>query len=414
MCLNPHLLLGYKVYYKGYEKTLLFWNTAPEEYFRGYVNISDAIKEKRAGGRLVKDLVKYGLLSCNYYNNGDFMIKAPIIFNIRFEIPCRTCLACTRSRAKEWSIRCHLESLRHKDNYFITLTYNEKSVPRNYFRVYDAENDDFKTRSVMTLNKPHTIQFMKSLRQLFSRDFSHTGIRFFMCGEYGTSTARPHYHYILFNLPLNDLVLIGHSKTGNPLYRSKTIERVWKYGFVTVQKYSIETARYTAQYCCKKLNKSQAKLQSREMEFINMSRSPGIGSQYFFENCDKIYNVKDGSVIDNFNFVVNKNGDIKKETFSMPKAFLRYFKYFTDLKREIDTEDGQLRGLLNEQGDFIFDVLNLKKFNSSLYMEEQTKTNMNAYGFDYEKDRYSPRYLLYLDRIMRDSKEKFKIIRNSC
>lgn len=409
MCLNPHLLLGKKIIYKGYEKTLLYWNTSFEDYKRGFINIS---KLDHIPYKLSCDLIKYGLMRCS--SNGSYTVYDDIIFDVRFEIPCKKCLECTRSRAREWALRCHFESLLHKDNYFVTLTYNDENIPLNYYSLLDTSTGEYHRTCVKTLSKPHTISFMKLLRQKFKREKNHDGIRFFMCGEYGTKSNRPHYHYILFNLPLDDLILIGKSKTGHDLYRSPFIESVWKRGFVTVQKYSIETARYTAQYCCKKLDKKGSFIQGREMEFINMSRNKGIGMDYLLKNCNSIYNLKDLNVIDSFYFTTLKNGDYKREKYSMPQSFTRYFKPVTDSKRSLDTEHGSLRCLLNDNNEFIYDVLQYKKFECQLYCENYLKSKMNAYGFNYDTDRYSEKYLEYLSIIRNEEETKFKIIRNSC
>ncbi len=44
-----------------------------------------------------------------------------------------------------------------------------------------------------------------------------------MCGEYGEMTKRPHYHAIVFNLPIPDLKYYKSSKYGDTYYNSKTI-----------------------------------------------------------------------------------------------------------------------------------------------------------------------------------------------
>lgn len=407
MCLNPKYLLALKVRYKGYEKYVLFWDTSYEEYCRGFVSPSI----DRISFKTMSQLVKYGICMCS----GDkYRVIKPVCFDIRIELPCKKCIECTRSRAREWSIRCELESQLYKENYFVTLTYNNENVPFNFYSVYDCETDTYLKKRVMTLEKTHTFKFMKLLRQNYKRKFNHDNIRFFMCGEYGTKFERPHYHYILFNLPIYDLELIGHSKNGFPLYRSRFLEKSWKYGFVTIQKYSIETARYTAQYCCKKMSKAEAKLQCREPEFINMSRNKGIGFQWFAENVDKIYNLK-GDFVDSSIYhcdVKGKNYNVS--TFDIPKAFTRYFKPVTDSKRGLDTEHGSMRCLLNNYNEEIYQVLLYKRDIDKINAEKKLALNMQKYGFCYETDRYSKKYLDYLDILRREIEKKFKVCRNIC
>lgn len=48
------------------------------------------------------------------------------------------------------------------------------------------------------------------------------------------------------------------SPSGEPIYTSPTLERLWSYGFVTVGTVTFESAAYVARYCLKKINGSQA------------------------------------------------------------------------------------------------------------------------------------------------------------
>lgn len=397
MCLNPFMLLCKKVVYKGVEKTVLLWHTTLDEYFNGFTSIDCG--DSRLSSRLCEQLHKYGL-------------SLPVRFDTRIELPCRNCLECTKQRAREWSLRCHFEALKYKHNYFVTLTYNDKYLPRNRVYKYDVDNDIYNVSYVPTLKKEHCFKFMKHLRTVFKRDYSHDGIRFFMCGEYGSSSQRPHYHYNLFNLPLNDLFLFSHSKTGFPIYRSKTLERCWKYGFVTVQPYTIETARYTAQYCCKKLNKEQSCLVGREMEFVNMSRMPAIGSYWFYSNFDKILSKKDGIYDDKIYISNHSNDELSVDTFRCPKAFLRKLLPVTDKKRGLDTDFiNDLSFVLNDDNITLYKAYLELKEQNSLNADISLKCEMSKFGFDYE-NRYSLVYLDYLNIKARSILSKFPIIRN--
>ena len=64
---------------------------------------------------------------------------------------------------------------------FVTLTYDDDHLPE-----YNS------------LNYKHFQDFMKRLRK------SHSGVRFYMCGEYGEDFSRPHYHALLFNCFFSD------------------------------------------------------------------------------------------------------------------------------------------------------------------------------------------------------------------
>lgn len=401
MCLSPIRLLSKKVIYKGVEKSILFWHTSSYEYERGFVTLS--ADDDRLSYSLFNQIKKYNL-------------SFPITFDVRLELPCRKCLECTKSRAKEWSLRCSLEASNYDCNYFVTLTYNNKYLPYNNFYSWNADENCFTKKSVPTLKKEHCFAFMKHLRTVFKREFNHDGIRFFMCGEYGTKNLRPHYHFNIFNLPLNDLYLYSTSKSGYPIYRSPTLERCWKFGFVTVKPFTTETARYTAQYCCKKMNKNQSALSGRLMEYVNMSRRGGIGSLYFYKNCDKLLSKVDGTYCDCI-YLSNSNskGEYYSEKFSCPSAFYRLLKPLTDSSRGIDTEFvNDIAFVLNNDNVFLYDAYKECIADKQIYSENKLSCDMSKLGYDYSHDRFSDKYLSFLTEKSIDILSKFPILRDRC
>lgn len=183
-------------------------------------------------------------------------------------LPCGQCESCLKQRAKVWAIRCCLEASLYSDNYFVTLTYD------------DLHNPGF-------ISKKDFRKFIKNVRNKFGY-----GIRFFGCGEYGTTTQRPHYHLILFNLKLDDVKFYSHGSSGSSYFVSKVLQECWPYGFITLGDVTFASANYVARYCQKKVGTPS---------FISMSNHPGIGAAYFDKkkdiiyDCDKVY-LPDGSV----------------------------------------------------------------------------------------------------------------------
>lgn len=180
-------------------------------------------------------------------------------------VPCGKCIGCKLDRAKEWSLRIMLEASLYDDslNHFVTLTYDDEHNP-------------------VTLVKKHVQDFMKRLRSRFS----DRKIRFFLCGEYGGSTARPHYHLVLMNCPLDDLEPF-YKVHFNGLYTSKLINECWhNKGMVTIGSLTVKSAGYTARYCLKKTGESRddkVRMLKHGLvpEFTLMSRNPGIGAYAF-------------------------------------------------------------------------------------------------------------------------------------
>lgn len=196
-----------------------------------------------------------------------------------FDIPCGRCLGCRLDYSKSWSERILLECESWKYNWFLTLTYDDDHL------VFD------KSEHNPTLVKRHFQCFMKALRQYLDRKGLES-VRFYGCGEYGDESLRPHYHIIVFNLPLDDLVYYGDSKMGYPLYMSECLTNLWHRGNVYVAEVSAQSAAYVARYTQKKaengIDKDFYKNLGIAEEFVLMSRRPGIGAYYFFDNADEL------------------------------------------------------------------------------------------------------------------------------
>lgn len=227
-------------------------------------------------GEIIKDFAKK-------YENAKNIKKINLI-------PCGQCISCRLNRSKEWATRLMCEAKEYKNNYFITLTYADEYLPIK--RVLNYETGEIKTG--FTLKKEDLEKFNHDLRQTWQRKYNHSGIRYYECGEYGTENERPHYHCIIFNLPfLSDLNLYRVTETGDNLYTSETISRIWKKGYVIIGEVTFESAAYVARYVMKKKFGKEAneyyKSKAKIPEFTTMSRMPGIGYNYYEANKEKIY-----------------------------------------------------------------------------------------------------------------------------
>lgn len=163
----------------------------------------------------------------------------------------------------------------HKDNIFITLTYDNEHLPADQSLHYS----DFQL-------------FKKRLLVNAERELSRTGIRFYMCAEYGETFGRPHYHAILFNFDLPDKKLWKMERE-NPLYTSEFLSRTWGKGFASVGSVTFQSAAYVARYIMKKVTGEAAsshytridpetgEVYDRKPEFTKMSLKPGIGATWF-------------------------------------------------------------------------------------------------------------------------------------
>lgn len=196
------------------------------------------------------------------------------------ELPCGKCIDCRIKYSKAWADRCMLEASYYDSNYFITLTYDDAHLP------FSSYVDNGVIKQAPTLALRDVQLFLKRLRKQGYK------FRYFMCGEYGSNTLRPHYHICFFGLKIDDLQLLKKSKHGFDYYISDSISNIWNQGFIIITPLTWETCAYTARYCLKKVNNNLTDFYEKYNvipEFITMSRNPGIARQYYDEHKADIY-----------------------------------------------------------------------------------------------------------------------------
>lgn len=201
-------------------------------------------------------------------------------------IPCGQCVGCRMDYSRLWANRCMMELQYHDEAYFLTLTYDDEHVPRNYFF---EEGQDLQS---LTLRPKDLQDFVKRVRSDQKYHFGESNLRFYACGEYGSQTQRPHYHMIAYSLHLDDLDVHGKSNTGFQFYRSEKLEKIWSHGLVGIAPVTWETCAYVARYILKKQSGANKSIYDKlhiEPEFVRMSRRPGIASRYYDDHKDKIY-----------------------------------------------------------------------------------------------------------------------------
>lgn len=180
-------------------------------------------------------------MECNY----------PVLLNRdpALAVPCGKCMPCRINKREQWAFRIGLESDCHPCSVFVTLTYSDDNIP-----VTDAGNP--------TLKPKDTQLWMKRLRKALAP----RKIRFFLVGEYGDKTGRPHYHAVLFNCWPMD---------------SEAIQSSWSLGFTTCTTLTPQRARYTARYTTKKLCAEKLPFKDQTPIFMRCSNRPALGRQGF-------------------------------------------------------------------------------------------------------------------------------------
>lgn len=189
--------------------------------------------------------------------------------NVYF-LPCGKCISCRKDRANVWAVRCMLEASDHKDNCFLTLTYNDESLPKNGLCKRDLQKF-LKRLSYYIGYKPRT----------------------FCCGEYGSKFLRPHYHISLFGFFPDDAKFHHFTKDGFPIFSSEKLSQIWKFGHIYISYISFATCLYTVKYSLKQSNEDPKMVsillpKGSTPVFHTMSLKPAIGAKYIENNFEKL------------------------------------------------------------------------------------------------------------------------------
>lgn len=214
------------------------------------------------------------------------------------QVPCGKCVLCTEKKANEWVTRAMAETQTSSNKpYFVTLTYNNRYLPKDGVMKKDAQN------------------FMKRLRINCER---YTGqshnIRFFLCSEYGSQFGRPHYHLLLWNMPnlqdnhIDDLIKKSWSVAVNKKVYASIPDTLDKYGrlqykyqrkvngitrhYALMGYYTLgdtDEGRFEARvrYAMKYMRKEQTIPDGKNSAFVFCSRRRGIGYEWIDKKKDE-------------------------------------------------------------------------------------------------------------------------------
>lgn len=161
------------------------------------------------------------------------------------EYGCGQCMPCRFNRRRVWVTRLMLERNLHEKACCATLTYSDENLPEGgSVSIRDAQ------------------LFIKRLRKAVEPE----RLRYYIVGEYGDISFRPHYHAVLFGVCDAALVLSAWNVDGRPL------------GHVYVDEVSDKACSYVVSYVTKRMTgKEDVRLGGRAPEFARMSLKPGLG-----------------------------------------------------------------------------------------------------------------------------------------
>ena len=202
-------------------------------------------------------------------------------------VACGVCPACSLRKSSVNALKCKLESLSHKYTMFVTLTYNNLSLPRMMWKPTNRYKDDcgevcdtFEKTTWIDITQrlgtqgtilgrydnwpmmemlqkkteqpfkilPHLSKydaqlFIKRLRRNLDKYFIKNygkkapKIRYYLVGEYGPVHFRPHYHLELWFSDDETYKIIR-----------QIIHQSWPFGRIDCQKSLHKSADYVAKY----------------------------------------------------------------------------------------------------------------------------------------------------------------------
>lgn len=178
-------------------------------------------------------------------------------------------MPCRYNKRRIWMHRIMLEAAQYKHCCFMTLTYDDEHLPQDG-----------------SLAPGDMQAFMKRLRSRVAPE----RLRFFLVGEYGDTTKRPHYHVALFNF---ESCRYGQSRytkiQARCCDRCELVRETWGKGNIYLGTLEDDSAGYLAGYVTKKMtHKDDPRLEGRAPEFGRMSLRPGIGYGALWEIADAL------------------------------------------------------------------------------------------------------------------------------
>lgn len=164
-------------------------------------------------------------------------------------VACRKCEECVSIRKSQWCFRALVETEHCYNSSFLTLTYNDESLPDDGVIVRDCQLFFKRVRKYISIWYPDF-------------DIKTFPLKYFLVSEYGGKFGRPHYHLILWNCPLSDIQL----------------ESAWGNGFIKIG----STTPKSVQYCLKYFAIKEKAPKHKNPNFCLMSKH--IGRQWIEEN----------------------------------------------------------------------------------------------------------------------------------
>lgn len=210
-------------------------------------------------------------------------------------IPCGQCIGCKIQKKQDWATRIEMEAKTWPKEtvWFVTLTYDNEHIPGVNHETGEVVREAMYLRRKnshdlavnMTLWYEDIQNFLKRLRKAYKGQ-----LRYFVAGEYGEKTGRPHYHMILFGYKPEKLETYSKVKPDEYMVDSR-ITRCWGMGIHNLINPTQGGYSYVAGYVTKKYDDETKEHIKNGLRppFAQMSRDPGLGFEYYQAHKEEIW-----------------------------------------------------------------------------------------------------------------------------
>lgn len=217
----------------------------------------------------------------------------PYFIQVRGEqikVGCGRCMQCRIKKQSELIFLANKEVLnayyQGKGCSFITLTYDDDNIPfvhlptGNIYRgIYNLATS--RSEVYFTLFRKDVSDFIKRVRRSLEYHKLNIDFKTIYCGEFGSSTDRPHYHLIFIGL--SDSIALTATRKN------------WKYGICDVGPLSAGGIRYVSKYMLKSqtYDKAIKNLYAQcHVQSPFLYHSINFSKKWLFENKDNLNNDK--------------------------------------------------------------------------------------------------------------------------
>lgn len=216
-------------------------------------------------------------------------------------LPCKRCVICCANYKRNWAYRLTCEAKLAPESMYLTLTVDDEHIDQ-VFPGGSLTHEPFQLfvkRLRQRLSRGYYYQFVPPFtssslignmpRKIERRFYQRKTLRYYMCGEYGEESMRPHYHACFFGVRFPDAYFA--KRVGRyAYYTSPTLLDLWPYGKMSLMSdVTPQSAAYVAGYVDKKIYRDQDCFKELGLmpEYVRMSN--GLGIDYFDMYMDRLY-----------------------------------------------------------------------------------------------------------------------------